>query len=67
MATGGTVTGGLYPEAIGGVTVIEVLSRGEALEWAAKITVACRCAQEVRDFGSDPELDAMVRQAGSRR
>jgi hypothetical protein len=34
---------------------------------AAKIAVACRCAQEVREIGADPELDAMLRQAGSRR
>jgi hypothetical protein len=25
----------------------------EALEWAAKIAVACRCAQEVREFLPD--------------
>jgi hypothetical protein len=27
-----------------------VPSRQEALEWAAKIAVACRCPQEVREF-----------------
>src|ERR1700751_5688416 len=37
VATDGTVTDGPYPEAIGGVTVVEVPSREEALEWAAKI------------------------------
>jgi hypothetical protein len=42
--------------------VVEVPSREEALEWAAKIA-ACRCAQEVRAFGPDPELDQMLRQA----
>src|SRR5215472_4466595 len=57
VATDGTVIDGPYPEAIGGVTLVEVPSREEALEWAAKIAVACRCAQEVREFGSDPELD----------
>jgi len=67
VATDGTVTDGPYPEAIGGVTVVDVPSREEALEWAAKIAVACRCAQEVREFGPDPELDAMLRQADSRR
>ena len=67
VATDGTVTDGPYPEAIGGVTVVEVPSREEALEWAAKIAVACRCAQEVREFGPDPELAAMLRQADSRR
>ena len=59
----GTVTDGPYPEAIGGLTVVEVPSREEALEWAAKIAVACRCAQEVRAFGADPELDEMLRPA----
>jgi hypothetical protein len=63
VATDGTVTDGPYPEAIGGLTVVEVPSREEALKWAAKIAVACRCAQEVREFGADPELDEMLRQA----
>jgi hypothetical protein len=67
VATDGTVTEGPYPEVIGGLTVIDVPSREEALEWAAKIAVACRCAQEVRAIGPDPELDAMLRQAGRRR
>jgi len=47
--------------------LVEVPTREAALEWAAKIAVACRCAQEVREFGPDPELDAMLRQADSRR
>jgi hypothetical protein len=29
-------------------------SREEALEWAAKFAVACRCAQEVREIMFDP-------------
>ena len=67
VAADGTVTDGPYPEAIGGVTVIDVPSREEALEWAAKIAVACRCSQEVREFGPDPELDAMLSEARSQR
>ncbi|MGH3272462.1 MAG: YciI family protein [Trebonia sp.] len=67
VATDGAVTGGPYPEAIGGFTLVDVPSREEALQWAAKIAVACRCAQEVREIGADPELDAMLRRAGSRR
>ena len=67
VATDGTVTEGPYPEAIGGFTLIDVPSREEALRWAAKIAVACRCAQEVRAIGPDPELDEMLRQADSRR
>src|SRR6188508_1226455 len=45
----GTVTDGPYPETkevIGGFAVVEVASRAEALEWAAKFAVVCRCAQE---------------------
>ena len=67
VATDGTVTDGPYPktkELVGGFTVVDVPSREAALEWAAKIAVACRCAQEVREFGPDPELDAMLSQAG---
>jgi hypothetical protein len=67
VATDGAVTGGPYPEAIGGFTLVDVPSREEALQWAARIAVACRCALEVREIGADPELDAMLRQADSRR
>jgi hypothetical protein len=67
VSTDGTVNDGTFPEAIGGVTLVEVPSREEALEWAAKIAVACRCAQEVREFGPDTELDEMLRRADSRR
>ena len=63
VAADGTVTDGPYPEAVAGLTLIEVPSREEALEWAAKIAVACRCAQEVREIGPDPEVDEMLRQA----
>ena len=67
VAADGTVTDGPYPEAIGGFTLVDVPSREEALRWAAKFAVACRCAQEVREIGADPELDAMLRQADTRR
>jgi hypothetical protein len=67
VAIDGTVTDGPYREAVGGCTLIDVPSREEAPEWAAKIAVACRCAQEVREIGFDPELDAMLRQPDSRR
>jgi len=59
VATDGTVTDGPYPESkqyLGGFAVVEVPSREEALEWAAKFALACRCAQEVREFLSDPTL-----------
>ena len=67
VATDGTVTDGPYPEAIGGFSIVDVPSREEALAWAAKIALACRCAQEVREFMPDPEQDAMLRQADRRR
>ena len=70
VATDGTVTDGPYPqtkELSGGFTVVDVPTRDAALEWAAKIAVACRCAQEVREFGPDPELDAMLREVARRR
>ncbi len=66
VATDGTVADGPYPEAVGGLTVVDVPSRAEALEWAAKIAVACRCPQEVREMGHDPELDEMLRKVDSR-
>jgi len=56
VATDGTVTDGTYPEAVGGFCVVDVPSRDEALAWAAKIAVACRCAQEVREFMPDPTV-----------
>ena len=51
------VSDGPYPETkevIGGFAVVEVPSREEALEWAAKIAAACRCAQEVREILPEP-------------
>ena len=57
VATDGTVTDGPHPESkayIGGFAVVDVPSREDALEWAAKFAVACRCAQEVREFVPDP-------------
>ena len=69
VATDGIVSDGPYPETkevIGGFSIVDVPSREEALAWAAKIAVACRCAQEVRELLSDPEQDAMLRQADRR-
>lgn len=53
----GTVREGTYPQTAqleGGYAVLELPSYEAALEWAAKIAVACRCAQEVRAFAYDP-------------
>ncbi|BDG05741.1 YciI family protein [Anaeromyxobacter oryzae] len=57
VATDGTVTDGPLPETkavIGGFVIIDVPSRDEALEWAARFAAACRCAQEVREIMFDP-------------
>lgn len=58
VATDGTITVGPVPETkavVGGFSIIEVPSREEALDWAARIAAACRCAQEVREIMFDPE------------
>jgi hypothetical protein len=57
VGTDGAVTEGPVPETkavIGGFSIIEVPSRAEALEWAARIARGCRCAQEVREIMYDP-------------
>ena len=56
VSTDGTVAEGACPEAVGGLCVVDVPSRTEALEWAAKTAAACRCAQEVREFMPDPAV-----------
>ena len=58
VAADGTVTNETYPqtrEFDGGFCVLELPSRDAAVEWAAKIARACRCSQELREFGYDPE------------
>ncbi|MES2169276.1 MAG: YciI family protein [Actinomycetota bacterium] len=53
VAGDGTVTDGGYPQGPdlnGGYAVLNLDSREEAIEWAAKIARACRCSQEVREF-----------------
>ena len=57
VGTDGGITDGPVPETkavIGGFSIIEVPSRAEALEWAARIARGCRCAQEVREIMDDP-------------
>ena len=48
VAGDGAVTAGSHP--LGGISIIDVPSREAALQWAAKIAVACRCPQEVSAF-----------------
>jgi len=63
VAVDGAVTDGPYPETkemIGGFAVLDVPTRDDAIAWAAKIAVACRCAQEVREFLPDPNVDAWI-------
>jgi hypothetical protein len=58
VASDGTIKNGTYPETErlnGGFCVLKVPTREEAVAWAAKIAAACRCAQELRQFGYDPE------------
>ncbi|MCB0324976.1 MAG: hypothetical protein KDD69_15440 [Bdellovibrionales bacterium] len=58
VSADGTTTAGGYPWAApltGGFAVFELPSRGDAVVWAARIAKACRCDQELRVFGFDPE------------
>jgi hypothetical protein len=58
VGTDGMAASRTYPETenlSGGFCVLELPSREEAVRWAAKIARACRCAQELREFGYDSE------------
>ena len=58
VASDGTVMSETYPqtkEFDGGFCVLDLPSREAAIQWAAKIATACRCSQELREFGYDPE------------
>jgi hypothetical protein len=57
VGTDGTVADDTYSDSkqcLGGFSIVDVPSREEAMTWAAKFAVACRCAQEVREFLNDP-------------
>lgn len=59
VGTDGAIVDGPLPETkavIGGFSIIQVPTREDALAWAAKFAVACRCAQEVREIMGDPEV-----------
>ena len=58
VSADGSVVEGTYPETRrieGGYLILELPTRKAAEEWAAKIAAACRCDQELREFGYDPE------------
>jgi hypothetical protein len=57
VATDGTVTDAPKSKPhIGGGMIVDVPSREGALEWAARIAVACRCAQELHEIMPDPAV-----------
>jgi hypothetical protein len=58
VSADGAIAEGGYPWAPplnGGFTVLELPSREEAVAWAARLAKACRCKQELRVFGFDPQ------------
>lgn len=58
VSADGSVAPGGYPWAPtlnGGFAVLEVPSRDDAVLWAARIAKACRCSQELRVFGFNPQ------------
>lgn len=58
VSADGTVAEGGYPwgpQLNGGFAVLELASREEAVAWAARLATACRCSQELRVFGFDPQ------------
>lgn len=57
VSADGLIVVGTYPETRrieGGYTILELPSRKDAEQWAAKIAAACRCDQELREFMFDP-------------
>lgn len=58
VAADGTVMPDTYPQTSqieGGYAVLECATRDDAVQWAARIAKACRCAQELRVFMHDPQ------------
>jgi hypothetical protein len=56
VAKDGSTSTEIYPNSRlnGGFTILELPTRDDAVEWARKIAVACRCSQELREFMYDP-------------
>ena len=46
---------GYHPDKNRLITVLELPSNDDAIAWAARLAKACRCGQELRVFGYDPE------------
>ena len=58
VAADGSVSSETYPQTTefdGSFCVLELSSREVAIQWAAKIASACRCSQELREFGYQAE------------
>ncbi len=58
VAADGRAAQGTYPqtrEFDGGFCVLRLPSREAAILWASRIATACRCSQELREFGYDAE------------
>ena len=58
ISSDGTRTTDTYPETRqfnGGFCVLNLATREAAEKWAAKVAAGCRCDQELRQFGFDPE------------
>ena len=59
VSAGGAVEPAHYADTDGfngGITIIDVATRDEAVVWAGKIAAACRCPQELREFYYDPAV-----------
>ena len=58
VAADGSCTDETYRESReldGGFCVLDLPSRAEAMQWAARLAAACRCPQELREFYFDAE------------
>ncbi len=56
VSADGSVSADIYPGSRlkGGFTVLDLPTRQDAVDWARRIAVSCRCAQELREFMHDP-------------
>ena len=56
VSADGSVSSEINPGSVinGGVLVLELPTREDAIEWSRKIAIACRTPQELREFGYDP-------------